>query len=604
MQFQIPTKEGKLWISPNKSDTFGNIFATFNMDFDSWLGKARVAIKTIIRTDSTDDANLGLPMAFVRTSADVTDRWWALCGAVLFKNTAGTNPVSSNFVQDAIVGGAGTDDDSPADLTATSSDMVEFNEWLVVSRSNNLARLVAGTWKRTWWTDTVANGGLIQAELTASIAHPLHVSLKTNLLLIGDGNFLHTVDKNSNVKNQRVILSSEFEIIWIRSTYDGTWIGARNKTSKEAKAFFWDEYAENYNRGYELKSDMTFAGVVKSGIIYTVNGEGQLLYFNGSGFEEVAVFPFFRQNRKLDDGNTVCRSICRNGMTVIEGKIHINVGWLNQGTLVYILESFPCGIWTYDEKQGLRHKYAFTLYRSATGTQLDYGAFEIPAAGALVSIFTNNDVANGSFLAGATIGSDATTNINGIFYRTASILTRGHFITSIFESSAFEDVFKNILLTFKRFKNSGDRIIIKYRTIKNPNYPATGMGTFTSTSVFTSPGDLSNVVAGDEVMIVRGRGTGGTYKISTITFSTPTYTVTLSEAITNASGTMLFHIRDWKEAATISTQGIERQSFDLDAVGTFIQLKIELRSEPSSYLNIDSPELEKIVVTSKAEILE
>ena len=147
--------------------------------------------------------------------------------------------------------------------------------------------------------------------------------------------------------------------------------------------------------------------------------------------------------------------------------------------------------------------------------------------------------------------------------------------------------------------------------MKDPNYDAdyeagtmAGQGTFTSTSVFTSTAGLSNVVAGDEVMIFHGRGAGGTYKISTITFSTPTYTVTLSEAITNASGTMFFRVADWTEAAIISTQGIERQGFDLDAQGTFIQLKVELRSVPGGTTNMsNSPILEKIVITSTPEIM-
>ncbi len=592
--FEIPNKN-KQWTQINKGEQFSNLFATWNLDFDSDLGKVRTSRRTIVLTDSTDDADLDVPYAFVRTSADGTDRWWAACGAVLFKNTAGASPSASAFVQDVIATGDGT----PTDLSIISSDAVEFNGALVVSTSTDLHKLAGGSWDRGWWITTLA-----QTTLLANIAHPLHVSLKSNLLLIGDGNLLHTIDINNNVSPSRVILPSEFQIIWIRSTYDGTWIGARNKVMREAKVFFWDESAENYNRGYGLKDEMTFAGVIRDGIPYAVNGAGQLLKFTGGGFEETAVFPIFQQpNRKWDDAATVRRCVHRNGMAVIEGKIHVNVSsYVNQGTLAAILDNFPGGIWTYDEKQGLRHKYGLSLYKSS---EIDYGQFSVPLAGALVP--TENQ--NGLFLAGASVNSNATTALTAIFYRdtTTESNTRGHFVTSIFESSAFESVFQDLLLTFKRFKNSGDRIIVKYRTIKDPNYGTgvmRGAGTFTSTSVFTTTADLSNVVAGDEVMIIKGRGAGGTYKISTITAVAGTYTVTLSEAITNASGTMVFMVDDWTECATVSTQGIERQGFDLDAFGTFIQLKVELRSVPGGTTNkSDSPILEKIIITLQPEIL-
>lgn len=425
--------------------------------------------------------------------------------------------------------------------------------------------------------------------------------------MVGDGNLVHVMDKNEKVKNSRLVFPSEFEAIWIRSSYDGTWIGCRNKVNRESEVFFWDESSENYNRGYKVMSDMTFAGVIKNGIPFTVNGEGQLLQFTGSGFQEAAVFPNFQRiNRKLDDGNTARRNIHRNGMAVIEGKIHINLNAsdANFGVVSQLID-FHSGIWTYDEKQGLRHKYAFTQY---DGTEIDYGASLVGgAAGALVP--TNS--VKGLFLAGGQIFTNATSTLNGIFYRDTndSINKRGHFITSKFEASSFEDVFQDILVRFKRLRNSSDRILIKYRTLENPNYSIggtaqmAGTGTWSSTTVFTTTADLSNALAGDEVFIYRGRGSGTLLAISSISEAGGTYTVTLTEAVANASGTFVFMIGEWKLAATISTQGITRQGFDLDAVGTFIQLKVELRSVPGgTALYGDSPELEEIIINNKPEI--
>ena len=170
--------------------------------------------------------------------------------------------------------------------------------------------------------------------------------------------------------------------------------------------------------------------------------------------------------------------------------------------------------------------------------------------------------------------------------------------------SAFEDVFQDLLVWFKRFRSSGDRIIVKYRVIKNPNFPIITAGiTWTDTDTFTTTKNLSNVTAGDEVYIIRGTGAGTLVHISSISEAAGTYTVNLDETVTNAASTGRVIINDFTKCATISTQSIERQGFDLDVVGTWIQLKVELRSASGSAGAGDSPELEKIVLTNKPEII-
>lgn len=599
MGFQIPTKDKK-WIQANKSDVFGNLFSTWNMDFDIAQGKVRVSHRVRINTDSGDDADLGVPWAFLRTAAGTADQYWAGCGAVLFK-TASTDPTAA-FAQDAIAS-------TPTTLSAISSDLVEFNSAMIVSDTTDLHRLASGSWTANWWTGA---GSLNQSALTSGIAHPLHVTQKTNTLLIGDSNLVHAVDKNNNVKTSRLILPTGLEVIWIRSTPDGAWIGARHKTNGEAICVFWDEVAENYNRPYGLKSDTTFAGVVKDGLPYTVNGSGQLLGFNGVGFDEVAVFPIFEQpNRRMDDGNTVRRNVQRNGMAVIDEKIHINICSQTDNATADVPENFPSGIWTYDKDGGLRHKYALSQY---DGTEIDYGSFITVEAGALIPTTRTQ----GLFLVGGRIPTNnGSTILPAIFYKdttvAASAPNRGHFVTTMVESDSFEDLYQDLNVFFKRFGNTGDKIIVKYRVIKNINYPIEISGTWASTTTFTATSAshlgttdaalLAFLKTGDEVMVTRGRGSGTCVKISSVSNLAGTYTITIAEAVTNASGTMWCIVNEWIEAATISTQGIARQGFYLDAPGTAIQLKVEMRSHRLVSADYDStsPELERIIVTSKPD---
>ena len=589
MAFQIPNRE-KRFIQTNRGDFLGNLFTTFNMDFDSELGKVRVSPRLRVNTDSGDDPQLGVPTAFLRTSVSGTDQWWALCGTVLFK-TAGTDP-SAAFTQDAL-------GSSPTTMTTVSSDLIEYNGKMYASLPTDIAELDTITWDVDWWTNVI--GG---TALTTAIPHPLLATIKTNTFLAGDGNLVHAINKNENVSNSRLILPSVYQIIWMKASRDGTWIGTRHTEGGEGQIFFWDEVAENYNRQYGVKHARCFAGIIKDGIPWTVNGAGQLLQYNGVGFEERAVFPVFSQSgSEWTNGQEINLPVVhRNGMSVVDEKIHILIDTTINNDLDFIMENFPPGVWIFDNDRGLTHKYPISRY---DGTENDYGTWS-NNIGSVGTIYPTN-AQQGLLLVGARFSTDdGSTFLNAILFRDEndSIVKRGHFTTAVFESSAFEDVFQDILLSFKRFRSSGDRIIVKYRAIKNPDFPIITAGiTWTDTDTFTTTKDLSNVTAGDEVYIIRGTGAGTLVHISSISEAAGTYTVNLDETIANATGTGRVIIDDFTKCATISTQSIERQGFDLDVVGTWIQLKVELRSASGSVRAGDSPELEKIVVKNIPEII-
>lgn len=72
------------YLQTNRSDDLGSIWASFNLDFQTKLGTLRLTPKLVSLTTSSDDADLGLPVAFEFWY----DEWWAICGTRLFKNGA------------------------------------------------------------------------------------------------------------------------------------------------------------------------------------------------------------------------------------------------------------------------------------------------------------------------------------------------------------------------------------------------------------------------------------------------------------------------------------------------------------------------------------
>jgi len=78
MKYYFPPKnQNYQWLQTNRSDDFGSLWSTFNLDFQTNLGVMRLAQKLVTNTTSSDDADLGLPVAFEFFSGI----WWAICAS-------------------------------------------------------------------------------------------------------------------------------------------------------------------------------------------------------------------------------------------------------------------------------------------------------------------------------------------------------------------------------------------------------------------------------------------------------------------------------------------------------------------------------------------
>lgn len=586
--FKIPHPTTKRFFQANKGGLFGNIFATWNMDFFSAPGKIRISPQTEVAISSDDDAQMLHPIAFVRTDADGTDKWWALCHTVLFKSNS-SDPTSA-WAQDAIA-------NSPSSCSHLYSDMVEFNGDLIVSRSQNLDKLSGGAWTTSWWTGA---GELNQTALTASTPHPLHATDDLKLL-IGDINFVHMVDENDNVSYKRLKFPPQYNVSWIRSKGKIIWVGCRNTIGGNAKVFWWDGYSENYNDGYEITGPECYAGVIKNGIPYTVNKKGELLKFTGGGFSQVATFPVFPHiNKFLNSDLNVPVPIRRNGMGVIDNEIHILCSAVTAASNLPELENMLAGVWAFSENNGLHHRYSIT---KDTGAGIvDYGSPIIRYGGAIAE----TNPAQGKMLLGATMYKDkgygGGTAIYVICYVNTDddIAKSGYFITSEMTINEIEEQWQKMWLKIKKLANATDKIIVKYRTeSKSFGDPDSfqSTGSWTADDTFTSTDNLSNVAVGDEVEVGSGEGSGLYARINSISEAAGTYTVVLDETVSGASGSMSFRVWNWKKIGSdITSQTIKQKVLPLSPNSTWIQFKIILFGTGSS------PELEEVITKSKPRL--
>ena len=105
-RFTLPNPQTKRLRQFNLGHWFGDLWASFNLDLWTNRGEIGISRRMAVITNDTDDAQLGYPTGLVRSLADGTDRWWALCDTVLFK-TAGTDPVAT-YTKDDLATGDGS----------------------------------------------------------------------------------------------------------------------------------------------------------------------------------------------------------------------------------------------------------------------------------------------------------------------------------------------------------------------------------------------------------------------------------------------------------------------------------------------------------------
>lgn len=588
----FPNTETRRWRQPNSGDIWGDLFASKNIDLKTERGKILTARRMEAVNTSNDNSNLQRPTAALRSSADGTDGWWALCNTRLFKTTGAgipTDPTAS-YAADAIA-------NTPTSLDYRYSDMEDWEGDLIVSRSTDLERLSGGAWTNSWWT---GSGQLNQAALTASIYHPVK-RIFNGSLLVGDDRYVHQIVKNDQgsviVHRKRLILPPGYRVRWIKTSLSRAWIGANNRFSGEAAVFEWNGSDENYSSPspYFLKHRLALSAAVKDDVLYVLNGQGIIMRISeNGGFSEFAKFPVAKDGI-LDDGGAIpiqWRSstsedhmVHPNGMDVANNEIHILLSGAINSTDTILLEEFLSGIWVLDEDtRSLYLKHSLCQSKEAA-TQVDFGTEVIVTPGFLKATYDENE-----FICGAAFYTDnATTLIHGIFARQNSTAgCRGYFVTSKIQSSDVQALWKALWLKFRQFEDEDDRIVVKYRTQEDTALSFRAGITWASTTTFTmsQSANTDNVADGDEVEITTGRGAGAIVHVSGApSLSAGIYTVTINEAIANVSGTAQCRFRNWRRLVAISDTSLDHEFVRVDgAAGNskqakWIQFKVELRAD-------------------------
>lgn len=570
----FPTQNQKFtYLQTNRSDVLGSLWASLNIDLQSNLGALRVSPRLVINTSTVDSASMtSAPRAFKFFGV-----FFTISGGRVFQSA--TALPTSAFAVNADTGFK-TNYNNLSDLDLFNGILFSTTQDEVWSLS-----AIGGTWTR--------RGGA--TPLTTNVYHGLKYFKKYNrLYVIGTRSKVYSFDTaytlaTSGDYSLDLGFNDEFQILCMAVNTNSVWIGVTASTNQigRGRIYEWDGISAQVTNEFILDgSNSCEAIIIKDNIPYAVDGNGRLLKFTGYSFQEVGRLPY--NNIATLNNTNVTGFIHPNGLLVTyNSTILMNVSNINNNDALTTNENLPSGVWEWSEEFGMVHKYSPSLTRlDAVATITDFGQnniYYLGGAGALAnadSLSSPPTGRNPKIIVGFTYYTNPSTTKSAIFVDDVNdtLQKAGYFVTVKFPASdpkdqlSVQNAWQNIYTMYRKLLNTNDKITIKFRNEEID--PVTVAGTWTSTTTFTTTTDVSALV-GYEVEPVLGLGSGKTSHITSVTGS-GTYTVTVDETYTGATGISTIRIQNWKKISTVTSGSSTYDGTGVGPVSNWCQFKLAM----------------------------
>ena len=556
------------WYQSNYSDILGSIYASFNLDLTSNKGQLRLGKRLLVNAATADTAEL---TSYAVGFRFFNGNYWTVAGAsgtgypFNCATISGVTPFAKVVNGGGITGLVTTFDSVYSDIE------IAFGTLHISNASG--AKVYYSTDGVTWSSLTAGAAG--DAMMVTAYGDRMYCTKGGTDVQSWDSAFsVASPSSYPNTTSNTLKFTSRTGITFLRATSSRIWIGTVDKQGGKGYMYAWDGVQPSINEAYRLESAGALACIIKDDVPYIIDANGALLAFNGGTFQEIDKLN--RVNNKFlfnpfDNDNS--RFIHPNGMALIDGKINLLIDGTNwdlsshNGTHE---ETIPSGIWEYTRETGLYHKHSIT-HNKTGDTITDYGQVRVFGVGGLSEtiVATSPITTDGTFLAGVSYYTTATVTTSGIFYDNAQDTKQkaGYLVTPKIFSQNIEDSWDKLVVRFRRFLNSTDKIVVKYRTEDDAFTEATI--TYASTTTFTS--SVTGYAVGDEVEIVQGVGAGRTAHITDITGTTFTVDETITGATTQ---TAKARFQTWKKIASYNSQSDEYQNFPVPEGSNWVQFKI------------------------------
>lgn len=550
----------KTWSQVTDRDSFnplefGSILASMCLDLSTNKGRIRISPRMLLNVSTDDVAELtSFPVGFWLCGGEIHTIAGTNAGGYAFK-TPGVL-MNASFVKET----AGTE---PTTIDSSLSDGVFSNNALYVTGPDTVGSLFASVWKKVgsldWTKFSTSADSLFPMMLFHFQGRTYMTTTQSKIISWDASDTIAYSGANTIVLNG---ISGDFSNVITRPLVgsDRVWILCLNTTGERGFIYEWDGAATTHSRKHILHSAGAVAGCIYHDVPYIMDTNGNVQYWNGSTFKTVASLPF-KKKKKRSLYNAISlynnRFVHPNGMNVVDEKILINVDTRNYDSDSSIEDTIPSGVYEFDPNnpaRGLVHKHSYGLSKEG-GTIKDYGQERIYGVGGIseMNIPSTDGTKNGTFLAGASVYKNASSVVHGIFFDDTkdTLQKAGSFVTLKFDATSLKDAFQFMNLVFSKLKVATDKIVAKFRTEDEDSVTAsitwTGDNTFT---VLNSDIDVSEYYTEGndksfEVEIIQGNGSNVCAHITDAVNNAGTWTVTLDQSISGATGTAKARFQKW-----------------------------------------------------------
>lgn len=327
---------------PNNSDKNGNIWYTKNISFDE-LGYIKNSHRTVQICDEAGNNNFDVPVSLNRYSSGSYQ--------VITTDNAFNVGLSSTF-SITTTENSGTNEPNGT----INSHGVAWQGRIHASESTSVvSKAIDGSASATW-TDRITS-------LTAGVRHFLEIFVNRLSICVTNGNVIKQYDTSYSGTTDLTI-PSDFEAVGL--AYNDNQMGVITRFSaategqnKEAYFFLWNGSDTSASGGWGVGSEACIAICAYKSSFLILTKAGQLKYFNGGGFEDLASFPFYFSDVIYGD---FLNQKGRGSLMWVDGDVvYINlstaIGTYNKNRERQ-LQNCPSGLWCFDPMVGLYHRYS------------------------------------------------------------------------------------------------------------------------------------------------------------------------------------------------------------------------------------------------------
>lgn len=584
------------WTGPYLGNYYGDLYKTFNVDLDREEGKVCLSrrLTKVADTSDTNTDTLLRTVAFLRTDADCTDRYWALSDSNGLFRTDGVDP-STGWKCDSLANSPAKPRDFALFEKDTRADSLSRQQLFVTTDSDIFVLNDTGTpvWANNWWTSAAGGTHAGDSALDSTVPHPIEYFPFRRIMLVGNGNKIHTIYRLSPTVNEttvvaRLVLPSNLQVRHIFCTTSRAWILCTNTNNAgNGKVVEWDGFSQTYNNIFDVYSPYPLSGIGYSEVPIVINNKGQILEFSGSSFKpmvrngEVVAFPMFMESENYFGTD----SIYPRGMAIgADGLIYITVNHYNgaykQGG----------GVWCLNPTTGR----LYLKYATSSAVNTTYGE-QITQLGGIYSITDRVYPTVGFLIGGGFVNNNLNFDRSAIWSLSALSSTtanRGYFITQYILSSEAKEFWDTLWIHFRRFKTTANRIVVKARGVRplvNASYaPLDANITWVNATSFTTTLNANDdaLAVGDEVEVLEGDNAGTLSHITTIVGNHgAAQTITVDETLTASTNVARARFDRWKKVGVISSSTKYEDNVNIGIDSSYVQFKVEMRG-PAAEMQI------------------